>query len=130
MRNLFIGMFASCVSLAGMSGSARAHCGQTLVTSAEQDLWNVHGCDMDFMTFTDKGAALSKSDWSDRGWDNTYCDPNFEYPKFWNSWYLVTYGIQPVPTPLTCPPNQICIDIRERSWHDDSDYSSLARAHT
>jgi hypothetical protein len=41
----------SCVSLAGMSGSARAHCGQTLVTSAEQDLWNVHGCDMDFMTF-------------------------------------------------------------------------------
>lgn len=129
MRNLFIGILATSLSLGAAVSPAHAVCGQTLVTQAEQDLWDIHGCDTDFMTVTDKAAALSKSDWKDRGWDYTYCDPKYEYPKFWNSWYLVTYGIQQVPAPLNCSPGQIiCLDIRERPWHDDGDYLPLVRA--
>lgn len=128
MRNLFIGMLATSLSLAAANRSAHAHCDQTMTTRAEMDLWNVHGCDDDFMSATNKAAALRKSDWVERGWGDAKCNPNFEYPKFWNAWYLVTYGVEAVPPPLSCPPNQVCIDIRERPWHDDVDYSSLTRA--
>ncbi len=47
MSKLLIGTFAICLSLGTAVSPAHAVCDHTFVAQAEQDLWNVHGCDMD-----------------------------------------------------------------------------------
>jgi hypothetical protein len=130
MRKLLIGMLATCCSFGATVSSAHAICGQTLATRAERDSFNLHSCDQEFINTTKKEANLRQSHWVNRGWDDANsCNMLLEFPKFWNSWYLVTYGTQQVPDPLPCPPGQIiCLDVRDRPWLGVTDYLSLVRA--
>ena len=92
--------------------STSAVCVQTGASTAEQDLWNTHGCWQAYFLWSYKAYDQRQSDWNDRGW-NDACNVKFEFPKHWNATYLVTYGLA----------DENCC-----SWHGTIDYRQLAEA--
>jgi hypothetical protein len=96
----------------GISGTANAVCNQSSVSTADNNLWNTHGCWQDFFLWSYKAYDQRQSDWQARGW-NDACNRNLEFPKHWNAAYLVTYGLA---------------DANCCSWHGTTDYRKLAEA--
>jgi hypothetical protein len=91
---------------------AHAVCDQGSASTAEVDLWNVHGCWPDFYLWSYIAYDQRQSDWNDRGW-NDACNVNLEFPKHWNAAYLVTYGLA---------------DNNDFSWHGTADYRATGEA--
>jgi hypothetical protein len=96
----------------GISSTANAVCNQSSVSTADNNLWNTHGCWQDFFLWSYKAYDQRQSDWQARGW-NDACNRNLEFPKHWNAAYLVTYGLA---------------DANCCSWHGTTDYRKLAEA--
>src|SRR4051812_33721362 len=82
-----IGLSLLCVTV-----RANANCDQTSASAADIDLWNIHGCWVDFINYQYQVYAISSDDWGSRGY-NDACNVNKEYPKHWNASYLVGYGL-------------------------------------
>ena len=95
-----------------LSTAAEAVCNQSGASSADRDLWNIHGCDQPFYLWQYQEYNFNGSDWSGRGW-NDACNVNLEYPKAWNAAYLTTYGLA---------------DNGSQSFHGTTDYRQLAEA--
>ncbi|WP_309572748.1 hypothetical protein [Deinococcus sp.] len=72
--------------------SSLAVCVQTGASTADQSLWNTHGCWQTYFLWQYRAYDLRSSDWAGRGW-NDACNVNLEFPKHWNAAYLVTYGL-------------------------------------
>ncbi len=104
----FISVFFVLTSLS----SAGAVCNQSAASTADTDLWNTHGCWQAFFLWSYKAYDQRQSDWNNRGW-NDACNRNLEFPKHWNSAYLVTYGLR----------DENCC-----SWHGTTDYRALGEA--
>ncbi|UXI70466.1 hypothetical protein [Tahibacter amnicola] len=104
----------ACLSLGAwtLSPQAAAVCNQSSASTADRDLWNLHGCWTDFYLWQYQAYDMRSSDWGNRGW-NDACNVNLEYPKHWNASYLVTYGLA---------------DNGTYSWHGTADYRATAEA--
>jgi hypothetical protein len=105
-------MAVTAVAVLSASGTAHAVCNQTSASQADKDLWNTHGCWQEFFLWQYKAYDARSSDWSNRGFSKA-CDNRFEYPKHWNSSYLVTYGLKDDPS---------------MSFHGSIDYRRTAEA--
>lgn len=104
--------FVAVVLVLGIASPAEAVCNQTAASQADRDLWNTHGCWHDFYLWHYRAYDTPYSDWKNRGWSDA-CNSRFEYPKHWNSAYLITYGLQ---------------DNWYNSFHGTSDYRAVAEA--
>jgi hypothetical protein len=85
--------------------SAHAGCPNTVETD-EQALWNVHSCWPAFRDWFRPYFNLQQDHW-DGIWGWGTCDPTQEFPKMWNSSYLITYGLEQWPS---------------GPWHSETDY--------
>jgi len=94
------------------SSVAEAICDESGASSADVDLWAVHGCDSAFFLWQYQEYNLSSNDWGNRGW-NDACNVNKEFPKTWSASYLVTYGLA---------------DNNAQSFHGTTDYRQLAES--
>jgi len=93
---------------------ARAICNQTGASTADRNLWDLHGCWQAFFLWQYQAHDMTGGDWSGRGWDDA-CNVNKEYPKHWNASYLVTYGMG---------------DSNAFSFHGTSDYRATAERYS
>lgn len=75
-----------------LSMRADAACDQSSSSQADQDLWQVHGCNHAFIRWAAGAYALRAKDWINRGWEDA-CNISLEYAKHWNAAYLLTYGL-------------------------------------
>ena len=94
------------------TSGAHAVCDQSAASTADQDLWNTHGCWQAFFLWEYRAYDERGGDWSGRGW-NDACNSRLEYPKHWNASYLVTYGL---------------LDNLAQSWHGTVDYRAAGEA--
>jgi hypothetical protein len=101
-----VGLSAFCAAL-----PAHANCDQTSASAADIDLWNIHGCWVDFINYQYQVYAISSDDWGSRGYFDD-CNLNKEYPKHWNASYLVGYGL---------------LDDINGSFHGTTDYENTAQ---
>jgi hypothetical protein len=90
--------------------SGLAHCDQTAVSSADQDLWDTHGCIEAVFLWHYRAYDLREDDWNDRGWDDA-CNDDKEFAKHWNASFLITYGL---------------LDNYAQSFHGTVDYRAAA----
>ncbi len=104
----------STLVIIGWAAPALAVCNQSVVSTADQQLWNVHGCWKDFFLWQYKAYDTRGSDWSNRGFFDA-CNSKLEYPKHWSASYLVTYGL---------------LDSLSSSFHGTVDYRMTAEAPT
>lgn len=112
-RRVAHGLAAATLLLAVTAGNdAHAVCVQTSASTADNALWNVHGCWQDFFLWQYQAYDMHQNDWGNRGW-NAACTRRFEYPKHWNAAYLVTYGLQ---------------DSNSQSFHGTVDYRATGEA--
>jgi hypothetical protein len=104
-------------ALAGLTlgaSAAHANCDQTRISTADADLWNVHGCNSNYFMWQYQAYGVSGSDWGDRGF-YAACSPTQQYPKHWSASYLISYGL----------PNNT---TNRTQYHSSDDYQTLARA--
>ena len=94
----------------GLASTAEAVCNQTSASTADIDMWNIHGCDRAFYLWQYRAYNVGSDNWGDRGW-NDACNVNKEFPKLWSAAYLVTYGLA---------------DNGAQSFHGTTDYRQLA----
>lgn len=111
MKTRSLALFAVAASLV-VATPAAAVCNQTAASTADRDLWNIHGCWTDFFLWSYRAYDQRSGDWSGRGW-NDACNVNLEFPKHWNAAYLVTYGL---------------LDNLSQSFHGTVDYRAAGEA--
>jgi hypothetical protein len=109
MRKIHVALAAVGVLLAA---PAFAVCNQSVVSQADLDLWNTHGCWRAFYLWHYRAYDTTSGNWSNRGF-NDACNNRLEYPKHWNAAYLVNYGL---------------LDDYWRSFHGTVDYRMTAEA--
>ena len=104
-----IALLSAFLTLLLLPVDAAAVCPNTVETD-EQTIWNRHNCWVAFRDWFRPYFELKEKHWDDGwGWDS--CDPTLAFPKFWNSAYLLTYG-------LTSP--------AQGPWHNNVDYYQWA----
>jgi hypothetical protein len=110
--NLIIQFALAIAMVLGLANPAAAVCTQTSASTADQDLWDTHGCWSDYFLWQYRAYDMNGTDWSNRGWDDA-CNSSLEYPKHWNAAYLVTYGLA---------------DNNDQSFHGAIDYRAAGEA--
>jgi hypothetical protein len=105
-------LLAAVLLIAASAATAYAVCNQSNASTADKNLWAMHGCWKEFYLWEYKAYDLRQSDWSNRGWNDS-CNNKFEWPKHWNAAYLVTYGL---------------LDSNSQSFHGTKDYRATGEA--
>jgi hypothetical protein len=93
---------------------AYAVCNQGSASTADNDLWRVHGCWSDYFIWEASAYDVRSGDWGNRGYFDA-CNPNLEFPKHWNAAYLISYGLPDSVSPRV-------------QFHGSADYQTTARA--
>lgn len=110
MKKLLVVCLAAMLTLLAPSASW-ALCTQT-AGQADRDLWADHDCWREYYLWHYRAYDMHESDWRGRGW-NDACNVNMEFPKHWNSGFLVTYGLA---------------DNLAQSFHGTADYRATGEA--
>jgi hypothetical protein len=105
---------ASLAALAVAAPRVLAVCNQGSASTADLDLWKVHGCWSAYYLWEYKAYDVRSGDWGDRGFYDA-CNVNTEFAKHWNAAYLLSYGL----------PNNT---TNRTQWHGTIDYQSTAIA--
>ncbi len=108
MRSMSVTLVLAAL-LAALPSTAGAVCPNTTET-AEQTLFDVHGCWADFMSWFKSHYNLQSDHW-DEGWGWNGCDTTEAFTKMMDSAILITYGLR---TNTLGP------------WHSDVDYYTWA----
>jgi len=92
-RNVSILLLATVGLLAvGRVHAATCASGSVNLSATDQALWNVHGCQPNYINWQYQRYDLRAEDWWEKGW-NDACNPQVVYPKHWNATYLIDYAI-------------------------------------
>ena len=107
MRKLVLG-----AALMALARTALAVCNEGSASTADRDLWNIHGCWPDYFVWEAGAYDVRSGDWGNRGYYDA-CNLNMEYTKHWNAAYLVSYALPDSLSPRT-------------QWHGTADYQGTA----
>src|SRR5262249_39268722 len=92
--------------------AAYAVCNQSTASTADTDLYKIHGCWSAYFVWEASAYDVRSDDWGNRGF-NQACNINMEYTKHWNAAYLISYGLPDNQSPRT-------------QWHGTVDYQGTA----
>jgi len=99
------------MAIAASGPRAEAVCNQSVISTSDLAVWNLHGCWQDFFLWHYQVFDTRAGDWSNRGYFDA-CNNLLEYPKHWNAAYLMVYGLS---------------DSLAGSFHGTVDYLEMSR---
>lgn len=81
------------------------------VSTADRDLWQMHGCDQSWFRESARLLGTKSEDWSDFGYKDA-CNLTREWAKTWNATWLVNTGLKKKPEV------DATVDMADVPFHD------------